>query len=50
MVQNTNSFFDFILQVRDYIVQLIIRGGGKRHHMLTTGVTKILLGEFSDLR
>lgn len=44
-LSNINSFF---CKVRDYLVCLILFGGGKRHHALTIHVTKILLGAHVD--
>jgi len=40
----------FAPDVRDYIVKLILRGGGRRHHTLTLDVTKVFLGAFAEDR
>ena len=38
----------FAAEQRDYVVRLVLAGGGARHHVLTAGVTKVLCGKDAD--
>ena len=40
----------FAPDMRDYIVRLVLRGGGQRHHVLTLEVTKVFLGIHAEDR
>jgi hypothetical protein len=40
----------FQSDLRDYIIRMIIYGGGTRHHVLSASVTKVIFGEFVDQR
>lgn len=37
-------------KLMDYLVQVILAGSGVRHHVLTGSVTKILVGQYVDMR